>query len=96
MGIINKLAEMEGEPAEVTFEVTLRVTETDYNAAKLILYMLHTLEGKTTYAEVERAFLVKWFQTAMDKGIYHPEVQTLWEALFWYRLVTSGPMPEAS
>lgn len=96
MGVLHTLAGMRSEgPAAITFEVELRVAESDYEAARLILGLLDQLEGKMTYGDLERALIGNWAKECTEGGGIEAErARVLWDALFWYRLAVSSVPPD--
>lgn len=96
MGVLHTLAGMKSDgPAAVTFEVKLRVDESDYEAARLILGLLDQLEGKMTYDDLERVLLGNWLKACAEAGSQEtPRARVLWDAVFWYRLAVSSVPPD--
>lgn len=103
MGILHVLAELK-EPSMITLgDVTLRVGESDRDAAVALLAFTdkYIEEGKNTYADAEAILLFNLLvavQEAIKKGIVPPDdrdVRTMLDCLWWFRfLVASRPEDE--
>lgn len=101
MGILHVLAELK-QPALVTLgDVSLRVGESDRDAAVALLKFVddYIEEGETTYGDAEAVLVYNLLKAMADAGAAEPQdfmddrgVRAMLDCLWWFRfLVASRP-----
>jgi len=102
MGILHALAELTG-PAIITLgEVTLRVGQSDRDAAVALLKLLddYVVDGETSYGDAETMLMYNLLHAIDDVPesqdfMEGERVRVMLDCLWWFRfLMASGPEDE--